>query len=356
MQQRNKTITIMKALAIICMVAGHSYTKSPIEDFVGLFHMPVFFICSGYCFKDKYLIDVKKFILRKIKTIWLPTFKWIIALVLLHNVLLYFGIIGGDGIGGSSVIEYYGLKEILKYSLMAMTLHADAPIFAGIWFLKMLLIASVIGFFIIKYINGKYFYFALSALLLMSLFCLVLKLDNMPIIRQGHLPFLSSFFFLVGYEFKRKNIFTALDRYSSILVVMMSLALLLSGYFLWLSSMVSLRALYLMPFCITAIMGTVLIYRLSRNLLQFAPPYILKYLNFVGNNTYAILMMHILSFKVVSLFIVLIYGLNLSALADFPTIHYMTEKGWWIVYLFIAVNVPLLAQIMYNKICRVWKK
>ena len=57
MQQRNDTITIMKAFAIICMVAGHSYTGSHIEGFVGLFHMPVFFFCSGYCFKEKYLSD-----------------------------------------------------------------------------------------------------------------------------------------------------------------------------------------------------------------------------------------------------------------------------------------------------------
>lgn len=57
MQQKNNTITLMKTLVIICMVAGHSYTGSPIESFVGLFHMPVFFFCSGFCFKEKYLSD-----------------------------------------------------------------------------------------------------------------------------------------------------------------------------------------------------------------------------------------------------------------------------------------------------------
>lgn len=78
MQQRNDTITIMKAFAIICMVAGHSYTGSHIEGFVGLFHMPVFFFCSGYCFKEKYLSDIKSYTKRKILTMWWPTFKWII--------------------------------------------------------------------------------------------------------------------------------------------------------------------------------------------------------------------------------------------------------------------------------------
>ena len=51
MQQKNNTITLMKTLAIICMVAGHSYTDSPIESFVGLFHMPVFFSVRVFVLK-----------------------------------------------------------------------------------------------------------------------------------------------------------------------------------------------------------------------------------------------------------------------------------------------------------------
>lgn len=62
-------------------------------------------------------------------------------------------------------------------------------------------------------------------------------------------------------------------------------------------------------------------------------------------------MMHILSFKIVSLGLILIYGLDFSHLADFPTIHYMTEKGYWIAYLLMGINIPLIAQITYNKIC-----
>lgn len=77
---------------------------------------------------------------------------------------------------------------------------------------------------------------------------------------------------------------------------------------------------------------------------------LLSYLKYMGNNTYAILMMHILSFKIVSLVIVLIYGLPRSKLADFPTIHEMTVQGYWMLYFVAGVNVPLLAQFVYNKI------
>ena len=71
----------MRALAIICMVGGHAYTHSFLESFVSLFHMPLFFFVSGYCFKEKYLLSTKQFISRKIKGIWLPTIKWFLPVI-----------------------------------------------------------------------------------------------------------------------------------------------------------------------------------------------------------------------------------------------------------------------------------
>lgn len=271
MQQRNDVITIMKALAIICMVAGHSYTKSPIEWFVGLFHMPLFFICSGYCFKEKYLGDFWGYAKRKIKTIWWPTFKWIVALVLLHNLLLSIGVLR-EGVFNAISVHAYGLKDIAKYIAMAVTLHAHAPTFAGIWFIKMLLVASVIGFLVIKYCKGKIFYLALGGLLGMSVLMLIVFPGHKPIIDQTHLPFLSSFFFLIGYSFKKEQVFDKLGKIKMPLIVVISAALLACGYNYWLSSMVSINALHFVPFCITAIVGTILLNALSKIILRITPP------------------------------------------------------------------------------------
>lgn len=273
MQQRNDIITLMKALAIICMVAGHSYTKSPIEGFVGLFHMPVFFFCSGYCFKVKYLDDFASYAKRKIKSMWWPTFKWIIALVLLHNVFLSIGVLREETVGGLT-ISAYGIKEIVKYLAMAVILHAHAPVFAGIWFIKMLLIASLVGFFIIKLCKGMYFYLALGGLLVMSVLMLALFPGHKPIIGQAHLPFLSSVFFLTGYFFKKKQIFERLrlrQCYSG-MVVFLSLVLLFGGYNCWLSSMVSLSVAYCLPFCVSAMAGIMFIHEISKGVIKIAPP------------------------------------------------------------------------------------
>lgn len=275
MQLRNDTITLMKALAIICMVAGHSYTDSPVESFVGLFHMPVFFFCSGYCFKEKYLKDFKSYTKRKIITMWWPTFKWIILFVLLHNLLLSIGILREkNGVDVASAA--YGVKEMLKYFAQAVILHANDPIFAGIWFIKMLLISSVLGFIVIKYCKGISFFLALVGLLVMSVFMLELFPGHMPIIHQLHLPFLSSFFFLTGYFFKREQVFEELSIRKTYMVIalVLSLILLVSGYNFWLSSMVSLNMERCIPFCVSAIAGFILIYNMSKKTLKITPLFV----------------------------------------------------------------------------------
>lgn len=50
---RDETVSICKAFGIILMVMIHA--GIPGDTFVSMFHMPLFFVMSGFCFKDKYL-------------------------------------------------------------------------------------------------------------------------------------------------------------------------------------------------------------------------------------------------------------------------------------------------------------
>lgn len=352
MLQRNDSITIMKALAIICMVAGHSYTRSPIENFVGLFHMPCFFICSGYCFKEKYLVDSRNYIYRKVKALWLPTVKWIVALVLLQNIMLNVGIIK-EGFSGGIDVHYYDLKVYAKYIAMSVILHAHVPLFAGLWFIKMLLIASIGCFFVIKYCTKNGIYIVMGVLILLSIILLQVSPNHIPFIDQAHLPFLSSFFFLVGYLIRKCNV-TEKIRNCSLFILSTALVLLIGGYNFCLSSMVSLSSLLCIPFCIIAISATLAMFEISRKLTSLPPP-ALKYITYMGNHTFSILMMHILSFKIVSALLIWHFSLPYDLLSNFPTIHFMTEKGFWIVYLIAGVNISLVCQWSYIISKHKWK-
>ncbi|MBQ9632326.1 MAG: acyltransferase family protein, partial [Lachnospiraceae bacterium] len=74
---RSHEIDILKAVGIICMVAGHS--GAPFSHFIYLFHMAIFFIASGFFFKDRDSNDLHSLISaikRKLRQLWLPFVLW----------------------------------------------------------------------------------------------------------------------------------------------------------------------------------------------------------------------------------------------------------------------------------------
>lgn len=93
---KDNSISLCKGIAIICMVAGHSWINSPIEKGTRLFDMTMFFLLSGYCFKEKYLTNFSSFLIKRAKGLWIPYVKWGIISVLVHNTFLQLGVYSVD--------------------------------------------------------------------------------------------------------------------------------------------------------------------------------------------------------------------------------------------------------------------
>lgn len=74
------------------------------------------------------------------------------------------------------------------------------------------------------------------------------------------------------------------------------------------------------------------------------------YVFFLGANTFSVLMMHIICFKLVSLLIIAIYGAEFSILYESPTPHIYSEKGWFLIYMLSAITLPLAVKNLYNKL------
>lgn len=57
MKNRDSSLDFLKGISIVLMVLGHAVTNWAegkwILSFIGLFHMPVFFMAAGYVFKAK---------------------------------------------------------------------------------------------------------------------------------------------------------------------------------------------------------------------------------------------------------------------------------------------------------------
>lgn len=91
MRDKNNTITqryewmdVAKGIAILLMILAHTSVPEPVNRFIFAFHMPLFFIASGYCtnwYKNKFL----QLVVHKSRTLLIPFFIYS-ALVLLIGV------------------------------------------------------------------------------------------------------------------------------------------------------------------------------------------------------------------------------------------------------------------------------
>lgn len=69
---RDDKVTIAKAIGILLMVAVHGGMQKYGADFIVMFHMPLFFFVSGYCFKEKHLNSLPQFVKKRIKGLYKP--------------------------------------------------------------------------------------------------------------------------------------------------------------------------------------------------------------------------------------------------------------------------------------------
>ena len=84
--KRDLSLDIAKGICIILMVIGHSGCPEWLNRFIYMFHMPCFFFMSGILLSEKYLIDVRGGIRKKLKGYYRPFVKWTLIFLFLHNV------------------------------------------------------------------------------------------------------------------------------------------------------------------------------------------------------------------------------------------------------------------------------
>ena len=73
-RKRIDWLDIAKGIAIICTIIGHSFGKNRIGVFIFSFHMPIFFILSGYTLKKIQFSEFTKAIFKDFKRLIIPVF------------------------------------------------------------------------------------------------------------------------------------------------------------------------------------------------------------------------------------------------------------------------------------------
>lgn len=331
----NTGITNIKALGIMLMVLGHSMCSIPhIIPFISMFHMPLFFIASGYCFNEKYLDAPLTFLKKRAKGLYVPFVKYGILFALLHPLFfalhIYDTTYGFHGVGATKD----GWSDILHSCWIIVTqMRGTDWLLGGYWFLNALFFGSIIAWVTIR-LSKKTEYAFIASLTLLAL----VHVTNFHIVflNLNTRAFAAAFLFVAGYVIKAKKI----APFGSVGIIA-SLALTILGMFYWQMAMdtLSYEKWVLFPYLFTAILTTWSFYSIFSN--HALTNRIQCFLSFVGENTLTILTWHLLSFKLVSLAIILAYSLPIEQLGEFPVIAEYSAKGWWIAYTFIGVGLPL---------------
>lgn len=343
---KNNYISTAKALGIIFMVIGHSQCPTILHNIIYMFHMPLFFFCSGYFFhKLNKKEEIFPFIKKKIKGLYLPYIKWSVAFLLLHNIFFFlniynekFGYLGGS--------HYYGWQETIhKLINIIFTMDDHEYILGGFWFIKILFLDAIfIG--VSSFLIRKETFFkntlALFFLLFLTIFLGYRHINNLIIIGNPFIITYGASFFTIGHIYKsfdKKIIYRTI--YVTFALVLFSTSLILY------KDGLSIYCHYkeVIPYTLFATTGIYLTFALSRLIDKYK---IKRIFYFIGQETMIILSLHFLSFKLVSLILIFAYHLPINHLAEYPVLN-INNGNYWFAYTIIGVAIPLMVKNIYNR-------
>lgn len=145
-ETRNNAFDLAKGICILLMVVGHSGAPLVLHDAIYMFHMPCFFIISGWLFKEKYIDNITLFVKRKFNTLWKPYFIWGLIFLCLGNIFIALHI---------SQPPYLTFKDFIVQGFGAATMLRIDHLLGGFWFLTSLFVSSIISILWYKVVGSK---------------------------------------------------------------------------------------------------------------------------------------------------------------------------------------------------------
>lgn len=186
MEQRNEIIDVLKGIGIILMIMGHLKLPFHLITLIFIFHMPMFFMISGYLFKDR---CIKETIARRV----IPILK---AYVFTGLIIWIAKIFQGHAEWGISLVFGNGSRPVLGIDMLKS--YSVGPL----WYLLAYCFAVCLIHYVLK-LKCMFYRFFVS----LSLFELSIVLVHFT----GLLPFdiypslAAVLFILIGFYYKNET-------------------------------------------------------------------------------------------------------------------------------------------------------
>lgn len=293
-QKRNPVVSVAKAIGIILMVVGHVYDKKSMGiHYIYMFHMPLFFVLSGFFFKaPQNFSDLVKFTKKKVLVLYRPFLSWTAVFILLHNVLLDFGI-------GDNVYNFHAAFSCFCKS--ALSFYTTEKVLVGFWFFKTLFSASLFlacVFFVTRKMRLGIIYVAILSLLLVS-GLIALGFNNRMLLGMLY----GTFFLCVGFCLRKWNI---VERCMGIqwMLLCACMVFVLSRIYVEVSNteMLAVDRTTFLPFAFSGVCGSIMVVLFSQRITEVNSSGILRLLVYIGDHTIVVLALHYPLIKIFGFF------------------------------------------------------
>lgn len=354
---RETKFSILKAIAIICVVLSHAGISGWLFNFVFIFHVPIFFICAGYFFNTKYLTDERTYIVHRFKGLYLPFVRWSLFFLLIHNVLFPLGILSETyGNAGGGVTHPYTWQQFSQHawSIVSNMSGYDQFLCGAFWFFRALLLASIGFLLMFKLLNRSaqlrdYKHTAWGVLfitLLLITWKTTTHLNLTGVAQGGYRELMGMAFMTAGFLLKQYEVCDKLNWKTAL--TSGTILLLASCFFpssmVWNPNFTQFISLPL-PAIAAFVMFTYISAWIDRH-----PGLIKRTFAYIGEHTLYIFAFHLVAFKVVSALKVWFYDLPWEAVGGHPVVITPANNWIWVIlYLVAGVILPLLWLKSYRK-------
>ncbi len=197
MSKRIPYIDTVKGIGIILVILGHTYqVPQLLHDVVYSFHMPLFFVVSGYVYNEtKYnQYSIKDYLLKRTKDYLIP--YYVFAFINLGLVIAWNTLLLHTSISAGKIWSYF-CGILYCYSDM---LHM--PNCTPIWFLMSLFFASILFWLALKRLKNRVWVAALSSMAVGYTLSLVV---DVPMPLKLDTVFMAMFFMYIGHLMKQQE-------------------------------------------------------------------------------------------------------------------------------------------------------
>ena len=321
---RVEWVDVAKGVGIVLVVLAHALPKDHIIwQFINQFHMPFFFMISGFLYSTK--TSWVKFVIRKIRTLWVP---FVFSSVLTKAVSI---VIGKTSVGG-------GVKSIIK---MFLLLEAG-PLLGAIWFIRVLFYAVIIYDLIIRISDKVLKEKSEVGLSVLSVVMFVVGI-NTQLPAQGSVVLNSIAFIHLGKELRNHRLIERIHILAAVVAIAACFAISLMNR----TSYVGNTYTYPVLFVIAAITGSIGLATLCRCVYKDVPP--LRWLVFLGKNSMGPMIWQFVTFKLVIGVQIVFYHLGWNRISDFPVIYEYAKLPWVILGVITGLYGSILLYKMINR-------